>query len=60
MLVLSRRVSERILIGDNIWIEVLKVAGSAVRIGISAPPKITVHREEVAERIHKELDHAKR
>lgn len=47
MLILSRRTGEKIIIGKDIVITVLKSKGSQTRIGISAPPKISVHREEV-------------
>ena len=48
MLVLSRKVGERILIGDNIAITVVKFTGSGVRIGVEAPPELAVVREELA------------
>lgn len=47
MLVLSRRVGEKIVIGNEIVIEVLSVSGEGVRIGINAPEKTSVHRFEV-------------
>lgn len=47
MLVLSRHVDQRILIGDDIWLSVVAVSGHRVRIGIEAPPHIKVLREEV-------------
>ena len=47
MLVLSRKVGERILIGDNIAITVVRVAQGAVRIGVAAPDNLNVVREEV-------------
>ena len=47
MLVLSRKVGERILIGDNIAITVVRVAQGAVRIGVEAPDNLNVVREEV-------------
>lgn len=50
MLVLSRYVGERILIGDDIAITVVRVCQNKVRIGIEAPRTMTVHREEVAAR----------
>lgn len=55
MLVLSRRLGEIIVIGDSIKITVLGVSGNQVRIGISAPEHIPVHREEVALRIRETL-----
>jgi len=47
MLILSRKVGERIIIGDNIFIDVVDMRGSRVRIGITAPQEIPVDREEV-------------
>ena len=47
MLVLSRRRGEKIVIGDDITIEVVEVRGDKVRLGIVAPKEVTVHREEV-------------
>lgn len=49
MLVLSRKINERILIGDGIEISVLRVAGGRVKLGISAPAYVTVRRKEVAD-----------
>ena len=54
MLVLSRRVGEKIMIGDNIVVAVLRVNGNQVSIGIDAPKDIPVHRGEIAERIRAE------
>ena len=47
MLVLSRRVGEKIVIGNEIFIEILSVSGEGVRLGITAPDKTSVHRFEV-------------
>lgn len=47
MLILTRRVGENIVVGDDIVISVVEVRGDAVRIGIQAPRSVTVHREEV-------------
>lgn len=47
MLILTRRVGENIVVGDDIVISVLEMRGDAVRIGIQAPRTVTVHREEV-------------
>lgn len=47
MLVLSRKRGERILIGDDIFIEVLEFNGARVRLGITAPRQVSVHREEL-------------
>lgn len=51
MLVLSRKVGERILIGDKISVTVVKVGHGGVRIGIEAPPELAVVREELAEEL---------
>lgn len=51
MLILTRRVTETIRIGEDIQVTVLGVNGMQVRIGIAAPKDVPVHREEVAERI---------
>lgn len=50
MLVLSRRVGEQIVIGDNIRITVMAVQGKQVRIGVTAPPAVIVDRQEISER----------
>ena len=47
MLILTRRVGENVVIGDDIVISVVEVRGDAVRIGIQAPRSVSVHREEV-------------
>ena len=54
MLVLARRVGEKLVIGDDVTIAILSVRGNQVRIGIAAPPEIQVHREEIYRRILKE------
>ena len=51
MLVVSRKVGQRILIGDKIAVTVVKVTGGGVRIGIEAPTELAVMREELAEQI---------
>lgn len=50
MLVLSRKVGERILIGDDIRVTIVRISGGGVRIGIEAPAKLSVVREELKER----------
>jgi carbon storage regulator len=58
MLVLSRKLHETILIGDNIKLTITSIKGDQVRIGISAPPDVQIHREEVARRIREWADPA--
>jgi len=54
MLILTRRVGETLMIGDEVSVTVLGVKGNQVRIGINAPKDVAVHREEIFQRIRRE------
>jgi carbon storage regulator len=54
MLILTRRVGESLMIGDEVNVTVLGIKGNQVRIGVSAPKDVAVHREEIYQRIQQE------
>jgi carbon storage regulator len=54
MLILSRRINETLMVGDDVRVTVLGVNGNQVRIGVQAPRHIPVHRQEIYEKIKKE------
>ena len=56
MLILTRRVGETLMVGDDVTVTVLGVKGNQVRIGVDAPKDVAVHREEIYQRIQKETE----
>ncbi len=54
MLILTRRVGETVMIGNDVTVTVLGVKGNQVRVGVNAPRDVAVHREEIFERIKRE------
>lgn len=59
MLILTRRVQEALMIGDNVTVTVLSVKGNQVRLGIDAPKDVQVHREEIYHRVKSGIPHEK-
>lgn len=56
MLILTRRVGETLMIGDEVTVTVLAVKGNQVRLGVKAPQEVAVHREEIYQRIQEEKE----
>lgn len=59
MLVLSRKENEKIKLGDNITLTIVRVSGDKVRLGIEAPSDVVILREELSPRVSSEISHAK-
>lgn len=56
MLILTRRIGETLMVGDEVTVTVLGVKGNQVRLGVDAPKDVSVHREEIYQRIQREKD----
>ena len=59
MLILTRKVGESLLIGDDVSITILNIRGNQVKIGVQAPKDVSVHREEIYQRIYQTKDENK-
>jgi carbon storage regulator len=59
MLILTRRVGETVMVGDDITVTIVSVKGNQIRIGINAPRNVSVHREEIYERIRRQQNPAR-
>lgn len=59
MLILTRKIGEKIIIDSDIEVMILGVKGNQVRMGINAPEQVTVHREEIQRKIDQEMTHFK-
>jgi len=55
MLILTRRIGETLMVGDDVAITVLGIKGNQIRLGVDAPKDVSVHREEIYQRIQREL-----
>jgi len=60
MLILTRRIGETLIIGDDVTVTVLEVSGNQVRLGINAPKDVSVHREEIYQRVLAEREQENR